>query len=65
MTVTTILIAIANYNQKISAYEHKIDSMQPAFLYDYDEIDVAERNLCEAIACRDSLMGMLIGGDLE
>ena len=65
MTVTTILIAIANYNQKIRAYEHKIDSMQPTFLYDYDEIDVAERNLCEAIACRDSLMGMLIGGDLE
>lgn len=63
MTVTTIVMAIANYNQKISAYEHKIDSMQPAFLYDYDEIDMTERNLCEAIAGRDSLIGMLTGGD--
>lgn len=63
MTVTTILIAIAKYNYKISVYERKLDNMQPAFLYDYDEIDMTERNLCEAIACRDSLVDMLIGGD--
>lgn len=63
MTVTTILIAIAKYNHKISVYERKLDCMQPAFLYDYDEIDMTERNLYEAIACRDMLIGMLIGGD--
>jgi len=63
MTVTTILMAIAKYNQKICGYERKLGSMQPAFLYDYDEIDMTERNLCEAITCCDSLIGMLTGGD--
>lgn len=63
MTVTTIVMAIAKYNQKICGYERKLDCMQPAFLYDYDEIDTVERNLYEAIACRDSLIDMLIGGD--
>ncbi len=63
MTVNKIIVVIAEYNQKISGYERKLDNMQPAFLYDYDEIDMTERNLCEAIACRDSLIDMLIGGD--
>ena len=63
MTVNKIIVVIAEYNQKISGYERKLANMQPAFLYDYDEIDMTERNLCEAIACRDSLIDMLIGGD--
>jgi hypothetical protein len=62
MTVKKTIMAIADYNQKINGYERKIDNMQPAFLYDYDEIDTVERNLCEAVACRASLIDMLIGG---
>ncbi len=63
MTVITAVMAIARYNQIIRDCERRLDAVHPAFLHDYDEIDSTERNLCEALACRDMLADWLIGGD--
>ena len=62
MTVMEIKGAIGQHNKLISDYQHQLDDLRPAFLYDYEVINRLDSILQDAIACKDMLSDMLKDG---
>lgn len=64
MTVTDILTAIEERSRIIIDCEQRLKELQPAFLFDYEEVDRLENRCEDALAQRDALFDLLRdGGD--
>lgn len=65
MTTAMIKTAIKQHNTKIANYQCKLDSLRPAFLFEYETIAKLDEILQDTIACRSMLMSMLKDGEQE
>lgn len=65
MTTAMIKTAIDDHNKKIIDYQHQLDNLRPAFLFDYETIAKLDEILQDTIACRSMLMSMLKDGEQE
>lgn len=62
MTIKQIGAEIDKHDRKIIDVRHQLDTMRPAFLYDYAIINRLDSILQDAIACKDMLSDMLKDG---
>lgn len=65
MTTAMIKTAIDKHNKKIIVYQHRLDNLRPAFLFDYETIAKLNGILQDTITCRDMLESMLKDGKQE
>lgn len=63
MTTAMIKTAIAEYDAQIANYQHRLDNLRPAFLFDYSVVAKLDNILQDTIACRDMLTSMLGSDD--
>lgn len=63
MTINETIIALKKRDQIIQQCERKLNQMQPAFLYDYKELDKWNDLLEKVSTQKEMLMDMLRGGD--
>lgn len=62
MTVNEIQAAIGERDRTISECEQKLNELQAAFLYEYDEVNKFNNLLEDAFTQKDMLLDMLLNG---
>lgn len=65
MTVKEARIKLKQCEQKIKEYEQKVQQLQPAFLFDYEEVERATNTLELEIMKRDILIDFIKGGGVD